>query len=305
MRRAALGLLLAAALPLLGCGGGSSSQGAVRAAMRDYVSALYGRDAGRLCERLAPAMIAAYNGELPATLAPGKPCRERLAAAFDALPAAPGAKVPKYSIERVSVRDAKASAAVRLPTRTVPFQLVRTASGRWLVACCVGAQRDKLPAADYRVPSGSMEPTLKLGAYVAVDQRAYATAPPQIGDVVVFHPPGNENTGCADANEGHAGARPCSRAAGGDSPQRFVMRVVAGPGDRIALRAGRAVRNGSVADEPFIKPCESGTECDFPLAVVVPPGSFYVLGDNRGAANDSRFFGPVRRTAILGRVKTG
>jgi signal peptidase I len=53
--------------------------------------------------------------------------------------------------------------------------------------------------------------------------------------------------------------------------------------------------------EPYIAPC-AGLGCDFPRPMTVPPGTYYMLGDNRGASDDSRFWGPVPGRAIVARV---
>jgi signal peptidase I len=83
------------------------------------------------------------------------------------------------------------------------------------------------------------------------------------------------------------------------------MRVVAGPGDEVAVEGGRTVLNGDRVDEPYVKPCPRKLGCELPAAVTVPDGHFYVLGDNRAAAKDSRFWGPVPLEAILGSVDAG
>ena len=82
----------------------------------------------------------------------------------------------------------------------------------------------------------------------------------------------------------------------------FINRVVAGPGDRLAMRGGGVVRNGEPADEPYVADCNSEA-CDFPQPVSVPEGHYYLLGDNRGAADDSRFWGAVPLEWIEGRVE--
>lgn len=85
---------------------------------------------------------------------------------------------------------------------------------------------------------------------------------------------------------------------------KFVKRVVGLPGDRITLRDGRVVRNGRQMREPFIEACRGiGSSCDFPRALTVPAGMYYVLGDNRGESDDSRFWGAVPRDAIVGRAR--
>jgi signal peptidase I len=62
------------------------------------------------------------------------------------------------------------------------------------------------------------------------------------------------------------------------------------------------VLNGKRLEEPFITPCGGGPNCDFPRPVTVPDGTYYLVGDNRGASDDSRFWGPVRADWIAGRA---
>jgi signal peptidase I len=80
----------------------------------------------------------------------------------------------------------------------------------------------------------------------------------------------------------------------------FVKRVVAVPGDEVAIVAGHVVLNGVTQREPYIAPCRPGDPCSFPVPVRVPAGEYYVLGDNRGDSDDSRFWGPVPRAWIIG-----
>ena len=83
----------------------------------------------------------------------------------------------------------------------------------------------------------------------------------------------------------------------------FIKRIVAGPGDRVAIRHGRVIRDGRAAAERYAQSCEGQEGCDFPTPIVVPPGDYVMLGDNRGASDDSRFRGPVPRGWIVGRVE--
>ena len=70
----------------------------------------------------------------------------------------------------------------------------------------------------------------------------------------------------------------------------------------MALQVGHAVVNGIVRPEPYAAACQSATNCDFPVSVRVPAGQYYVLGDNRGVSDDSRFWGPVPASSIIGVV---
>src|ERR1700722_2912385 len=93
----------------------------------------------------------------------------------------------------------------------------------------------------YRVPSGAMNPTLALGQRVAVDENAYSTAPPAIGDVVVFYAPLNvEPEQPGDAATGAA----CGVPRPGPGPEPYIKRIVAGAGDVNSIARGFVVRNG-------------------------------------------------------------
>jgi signal peptidase I len=82
---------------------------------------------------------------------------------------------------------------------------------------------------------------------------------------------------------------------------RFIKRIVGLPGDRLSVRHGRVIRNGKQVRGPYISECE-GIGCEFPRTIAVPKGQYFVLGDNRGASDDSRWWGPVRREALLAHV---
>ncbi len=150
----------------------------------------------------------------------------------------------------------------------------------------------------YRIPSESMVPTLEVGQRVLVNRLGQQFGDPSVGDVVVFHPPrGSESNVCgARRTDGAA----CSRPAGGKAEVNFIKRIVAGPGDTLAVRDGRVIRNGKRTDEPFIRECGEGNGCDFPTPIKIPPDHFFMMGDNRGESDDSRFWGPVPNAWIIG-----
>lgn len=152
----------------------------------------------------------------------------------------------------------------------------------------------------YTVTSGSMEPTLQIGERVSADRSS-----PQIGDIVVFHPPAGaraKDPVCGSGFEGSGSTRPCDVAVPQELGSVFVKRVVAGPGDLVAIVDGHVVRNGVQENEPYVAACGPRDACSFPTAVRVPPDEYYLLGDNRGVSDDSRFWGPVPRAWIIGTV---
>ena len=153
----------------------------------------------------------------------------------------------------------------------------------------------------YTVTSGSMEPTLQIGERVAADH----SRDPAVGNIVVFHPPAGarpKDPVCGSGLQGSGSSEPCDVPVAQESGSVFVKRVVAGPGDLIAIVDGHVIRNGVRESDPYIAACGPDTACSFPTAVRVPPGEYYVLGDNRGVSDDSRFWGPVPGAWIIGTV---
>lgn len=188
-----------------------------------------------------------------------------------------------------------------LATATLVFLLVRT-----------------FAVEAFQIPTASMENTLLAGDFLLVNKAVYgaevpgtgwrlpALEEPEVGDVVVFEPP---------------------PASGQPAAVRYVKRIVAGPGDTIAMRGGTVLRNGRPVEEPYakhVRAWEDRASDRFrwqrarlvpsgssgagyrptrdswgPLAV--PPDSFFVMGDNRDESEDSRYWGFVPREAIEGR----
>ncbi len=164
----------------------------------------------------------------------------------------------------------------------------------------------------FRIPSESMERTLLVGDFLLVNKTAFAPAgrwgwlmPYQKlerGDVVVFHFPPHP-------------------------PEHVVKRVIGLPGDHVHLQNGLAWVNGQPLDEPYVvfEPAYADDFRDnFPTELytdpgvdaqwwmemrrnvregdlVVPPGEYFVLGDNRNFSRDSRYWGFVPEDHIVGR----
>ena len=154
----------------------------------------------------------------------------------------------------------------------------------------------------YRIPSESMEPTLNVGQRVLVNRIGNRFTRPEIGEVMVFHPPrGSEQAvQCGDPAQGQGRDAPCGKPTPQKADVNFIKRVVGKPGDRIAIRGGRVIRNGVPAKEPFAQDCGGGADCDFTQEIVIPADHYYMMGDNRGASDDSRFWGPVPKRWLIG-----
>lgn len=142
------------------------------------------------------------------------------------------------------------------------------------VLCAALASRFLVTAA--YIPSGSMEPALPSGTVVLGVRTAYTSGLPARGDIVLFERP--------DIAEGF-----------------LIKRVVALPGQCFEMRAGRVYLDGELLDEPYVR--EFSKE-DYP-PVLVPPGCCIVLGDNRNASRDSRFWQDpfVRQEQLMARAE--
>ncbi|MBI4023291.1 signal peptidase I [Candidatus Berkelbacteria bacterium] len=126
------------------------------------------------------------------------------------------------------------------------------------------------------VDGPSMLPTFSTGDQVIVDRRDWVN--PDQGDAVILRYPGDPDH------------------------RQYIKRVVAGPGDTVEIRSGSVRVNGIPIDEPYLAPGTT-TVPDVP-ARVLKADEYFTLGDNRGVSNDSRFFGPVERRYLFGRVLT-
>jgi signal peptidase I len=154
----------------------------------------------------------------------------------------------------------------------------------------------------YRIPSSSMEPTLAIGQRVLVNRIGMHFGKPHVGEIAVFHPP-------KDAQQQVCGPLPHMVKLGGEAcampePQssgvNFIKRIVAGPGDVISIQEGHVIRNGKHEPDSFTRPCGSSQECNFPTPIKIPPDHWFMMGDNRGESDDSRFWGPVPTGWIIG-----
>jgi len=132
----------------------------------------------------------------------------------------------------------------------------------------------------YLIPSASMEPTLMVGDRILVNKLSYHLHGVGRGDIVVF-------------------ATPPKEAAADTSIKDLVKRVIGLPGDVISSKGGRVYIDGKVLVEPWLRP---GTVTMDLARQTVPPNEYFVMGDNRSDSHDSRYFGPIPRSLIVGRA---
>ena len=154
----------------------------------------------------------------------------------------------------------------------------------------------------YRIPSESMEPTLNVGQRVLVNRLGNFFSDPHVGEIVVFHPP----AGAVNPANGQACGVPistgqiCPSPTSQEASVNFIKRVVAGPGDTISIQDGHVIRNGKAEPDGYTLPCAGGDGCTFSSPIKVPAGHWFMMGDNRGQSDDSRFWGPVPKKWIIG-----
>lgn len=202
-----------------------------------------------------------------------------------------------------ALRPSKASGDAPKPPLRAGFELILIVASAMFFALAIQAYAVK----PYRIPSESMYPTLHKGQRILVNRFSHRLGgDPGLGDVTVFTPPtGAETDACGVAGQGPfyagpASRRPCSRPTATRANTTFVKRVVGLPGDTIAVHDGHVVRNGKPAHEPFASSCNASA-CEL-SAITVPPGTYFLMGDNRGNSDDSRFWGPVPRSWIIGQA---
>ncbi|MGI9667041.1 MAG: signal peptidase I [Acidimicrobiia bacterium] len=152
----------------------------------------------------------------------------------------------------------------------------------------------------FYIPSSSMENTLHINDRVLVNKFVYSFSDISSGDVVVFDDPrgGFEQP---DESIVDSAFRNLLESVGLATPRsEFIKRVIGLPGDRVEGIDGRVYVNGVALDEPYVKSPGLTTPPFGP--VLVPPDSLFVMGDNRAASQDSRFFGPIPVDDVVGKA---
>jgi signal peptidase I len=156
--------------------------------------------------------------------------------------------------------------------------------------------------ATYRVPTLSMEPTLHLGDRVVAESR-----PVRVGAIIVLRLPIGALMGrCGETPWVPGRGEACDVDATGHPSIIAIKRVVAGPGDELYVQAGDVYRKPAGSSvfkreaDPKIAGCATGSLCELRRPIKVPANHWYVMGDNRLTALDSRTYGPISPSWILG-----
>lgn len=135
----------------------------------------------------------------------------------------------------------------------------------------------------FKIPSGSMIPTLVVGDHILVNKFIYCFKEPQKGDIIVFKYPD-------------------------DHKIDYIKRTIGVEGDEIQIKDKQVYINGKMIEEPYIIHNDSNIiHLDFNPRdnygpVIVPKDSYFMMGDNRDSSRDSRYWGFVKRDEIRGKA---
>jgi signal peptidase I len=132
---------------------------------------------------------------------------------------------------------------------------------------------------NFNIEGTSMEPSLHNQELILVDKWTYLFRPPARGDVIVFVAPPQPD-------------------------QDYIKRVIALPGDTITIQNTTVIVNGVTLNETYVNPNNQGNQYDYKHIsnMVIPPDDYFVLGDNRAGSSDSRAWGFVPKSNIIGRA---
>jgi signal peptidase I len=129
------------------------------------------------------------------------------------------------------------------------------------------------------IPSGSMEPTLQIGDRIIVNKLSVTFGTINIGDVVVFKAPPAENCG--------------------ETVTDLVKRVIGLPGDHLTSKGNTIYVNGTALKEKWTHTEPLGQPIGH---VTVAPNHYFMMGDNHSDSCDSRMWGTVPRSDIIGKA---
>jgi signal peptidase I len=163
----------------------------------------------------------------------------------------------------------------------------------------------------FRIPSGSMENTLKCGDRVLVDRISLNFGDIERGDVLVFHPPAAvDDEGKPDRSEiaGPGTLPPRAKDGSVDATPadvNYIKRVIGLPGDTVEVHQHRAIVNGKKLDEPYLHPLPKDSSMNSESEYgprEVPKDAYLMMGDNRDNSSDGRVFGFVPKEFVIGKA---
>jgi signal peptidase I len=137
-------------------------------------------------------------------------------------------------------------------------------------------------AQTFFIPSTSMYPTLKAGDRIVVNKLSFDFGSITRGTIIVFRRPPAEHCGGAPVPD-------------------LVKRVIGLPGDEVSAHTGHVYIDHKLLPEPWLPKVGTTYTANFPT-VKVPANDYFVMGDNRVDSCDSRIWGPVERSYIVGKV---
>lgn len=150
------------------------------------------------------------------------------------------------------------------------------------------------------IPSGSMENTLLVNDRVLVSKFIYRFTQPRRPDVVVFVSPISERLPQPQRGPVATVMNEVAQGLGlRSSEQDFIKRVVATQGETVQVKDGILLVNGRAVPEPYLKDSEPMPNYG---PTTVPKDRVFVMGDNRSNSEDSRVFGPIPRSSIVGKA---
>lgn len=137
----------------------------------------------------------------------------------------------------------------------------------------------------HQVNGQSMAPNFADSEYVLTDKISYQFGSPERGDVIVFHAPPEAN---------------CAEGTGCD----FIKRIVGLPGETVEVKNQHIYINSQMLPEPYLKDDVATRAGDYTQGKSVKLGSdeYFVCGDNRPYSSDSRSWGPIKRSDIIGKA---
>ena len=216
----------------------------------------------------------------------------------DTPPAAGGSRRP-WSRWPAVIPEAGGPAPVQEPPPK-PRSLLRELPLLLGVAFVIAFLVKTFVAQAFFIPSESMVHTLEVGDRVLVSRMSYKMHDPRRGDVVVFTSPFETEGSGDDRSLPSRVIHTVLESVGLRQPstEDFIKRVIALPGETVEGKSGKIFINGRQLVEPYLAEEPIG---DFP-AKTIPDGQVWVMGDNRNRSSDSRVFGPIKESKIVGRA---